>query len=192
MKRLACLVLALLLTACSSIVKVEGPQTVSERLTVEVPDAWNKLSTAGGAQPFDLWTQEGVALDQLRIWGGVASGEALFKVASGANLKPPVFTKGMSSEQLVGLIESLYALDGSMVQVNRAQPQAFAGVPAGLNLQFSVVRKHDDVHLEGQAWLAVEQDRLYVIAFTAPRLGFYPRLLPKAQRVATSARVRGR
>ncbi len=192
MKRIACLVLALLLTACSSIVKMEGPQTVGERLTVEVPDAWNRLSAAGSYQPFDLWSQEGVALDQLRIWGGLASGETLFKVASGANVKPPVFTKGMSSEQMVGLVEALYALDGSMVQVSKVQPQPFAGVASGLNVQFSVVRKHDEVHLTGQAWLAVEQDRLYALAFTAPRLGFYPRLLPKAQAVASSARVRAR
>ena len=130
MKRLACLVLALLLTACSSIVKVEGPQTIGERLSVQVPDAWNRLAAAGGGQPFDLWTQEGLALDQLRIWAGVAPGEALYRLPSGVNARPPVYTKGMSSEQLVGLIESLHALDGSLVQVSKVQPQPFAGPPA--------------------------------------------------------------
>lgn len=192
MKRLFTLALALLLGACASIVKVEGPQTVSERLTVQVPEAWNRLGAAGGAQPFDLWTQEGVMLDQLRIWGGVASGEPLTKVAAGRNVKPPVFSKGMSGEQLVGLIESLYALDGSLVQVSKVQPQPFAGQADGLNVLFSVVRKQDEVHLEGQAWLVVDQDRLYAITFTAPRLSFYPRLLPRAQQVVASARVRGR
>ncbi len=192
MKRIACLVMALLLSACSSIVKMEGSQTINDRLTVNVPDAWNQLGAAGSYQPFALWTQEGVSLDQLRIWGGLASGEALLKVPAGGTAKPPVFSKGMSSEQLVALIESTYALDGSLVQVAKVQPQPFAGTASGLNVQFSVVRKEDEVHLEGQAWLMVEQDRLYLVAFTAPRLGFYPRLLPRAQAVVTSARLKPR
>jgi hypothetical protein len=194
MKKLIALLMVALLAACSTITKVEGEQSVNGRLLVQMPHAWNKLASGGG-QPFDMWTQEGVTLDQLRMWAAIKPGEVLVKgaprpVPAGEKApRTPTYEKGMAPDQLVGLFETLYSADGSLVTMRRIEPDTFAGQP-GVRFEFGLVRKGDDVQLSGVGWVAVRGDELYAATFTAPRLSFFPRLLPRAEGVVRTARIK--
>jgi hypothetical protein len=189
---LALLVVASL-TGCSSVIKIEGEQTLYGRLTVRVDSAWNKLPTTGQEQPYEVWTQEGVGLDHLRLWAGTRSGDPLVLAAAPADgQKParvPVFRSDMAPDQLASLFEALYALDGSQVQITRLEPAAFAG-QSGLRFELAIVRNRDDVHLSVAGWLAVRQGELFAMTYAAPRLGFFRRGLPGVEAVAASARLR--
>ena len=181
------------LTGCSSVTKIEGEQTLQGRLTVRVNAAWNKLLPAGQEQPYEVWTQEGVGLDHLRLWAGTRSGDPLVVTApAAAGQKParvPVFRAEMAPDQLASLFEALYALDGSQVQITRLEPAAFAG-QSGLRFELAIVRNRDDVHLSVAGWLAVRQGELFAMTYAAPRLGFFRRGLPGVEAVAASARLR--
>lgn len=196
MKKLLALLLVSLLAACTSIVKVEGDQVIKNRMAVKLTDAWNKVELPGNQQPFDVWTQEGLTIDHLRFWAAVASNQELIKQPrtsvpqGGKAARTPTYVAGMQPDQLVSLFETLYAADGSIVVMNKVEPAAFAG-EKGVRFEFSVTRKSDDVQLRGVGWVAVKKNELFAATFVAPRLSFFPRLLPKAENVVKTAQIKG-
>lgn len=190
------LALALLLAACASISKVEGDQVVNGKLVVSVPAAWNKVTDPWEAGPFDVWTQEGIPLDHLRLWAGVRSGRALvakptilFRAPGEKDARYPTFKAGLPPDKLVSLFEELYANEG-VVTITRVGPTVFAG-QAGVRFEFTLARRVDDVTLKGVGWAAVHKDELFAAIFAAPRLAFFARLLPMAEAVVRTARIKG-
>ncbi|MGE4240365.1 hypothetical protein [Ramlibacter sp.] len=189
------LLVALLLGACTTVAKVEGEQTVRGKLTLDVPAAWNRIDDPWSSEPYDTWTQEGLPLDHLRLWGGVKSGQPLvskpmvfFRWSDEKDARVPTFRSGLPPDKLVTLFEELYALSGT-VRVTKVEPTVFAG-HRGVRFEFSLARRGDDLLLRGVAWVAPNGDELYAATFLAPELGFYSRLLPMAEAVVKTARVR--
>lgn len=196
MKKILIVLLVALLAACTTISKVEGDQVVNNRMAVKVSDAWNKVSPAGNKQPFDMWTQEGIPLDHLRFWAAIRPGQALLtrppgSVPAGQKApRVPTYMAGMRPDQLVNLFEILYSADGSIVSTTKVEPAVFAG-EKGVRFEFALTRKSDDVQLRGVGWVSQVKDELFAATFVAPRLGFFPRLLPKAESVVRTVQIRG-
>lgn len=195
MRTLLALALALVLAACASVAKVEGDQVVNGKLVVSVPAAWNKVTDPWEAEPYDVWTQEGIPLDHLRLWGGVKSGKALmakplvlFRAPGEKDARYPTFTAGLPPDKLVNLFESLYANEG-VVSITRVEPTVFAG-EKGVRFEFTLERRLDDVTLKGVGWVAEHKGELFAATFAAPRLTFFPRLLPMAEAVVKTARIK--
>lgn len=200
MKRLVLLLLALALAACTTISKMEGEQVVNDRLAVQVSSAWNQVRDPWEVDPYDTWTQEGIPLDHLRFWGGVRPGQPLMtkpavfsRAADAKERRVPTFRPGLTPEQLVTLFEELYATAGP-VTITRVEPTVFAG-HKGVRFEFTLARRSDDLNLQGVGWVSVRPDpvwgeELFAATFVAPRLSFYQRLLPMAEAVVKTARVR--
>jgi hypothetical protein len=154
MKRWLALLLVLALAACTTITKVEGEHVVHGRLAVQVSAAWNKINDPWVNEPYDTWTQEGLPLDHLRLWGGVKNGEPLvskpmvfFRFAGEKDPRVPTFRSGMSPEKLVNLFEQLYANAGT-VRITKVEPAVFAG-EKGVRFEFSLARRGDDLSMRG-------------------------------------------
>jgi hypothetical protein len=200
MKRLLVLLLAVLLSACANVSRMDGEQIVNERLSVHLTQAWNRVSDPWDADPYDTWTQEGIPLDHLRFWGGVRPGQplmtrpALFSRAPDAKEpRVPTFRAGLSPEKLVGLFEQLYATAGT-VAITKMEPAVFAG-QKGVRFEFTLERRRDDLAMQGVGWVSTREEpdwgeELYAATFVAPRLSFFPRLLPLAEEVVKTARVK--
>lgn len=200
-KTLATLLLAAALAACSVMTRVEGDEVVNERLVVHVSDAWNRINDPIEGESYDTWTQEGLPLDQLRVWGGVKAGQPLMnrpmfysREADSKEPRVPTFKGGLSAEKLVSLFEELYANEG-VVRVTRIDPGSFAG-QQGVRFEFTLTRRADDLVLAGVGWIGVKRapddgDELYAATFIAPQAAFFKRLLPKAEEVVRTARVKG-
>ena len=201
MKRLVALALALALAACASIEKMDGQQLVNERLAVTVPGAWNKVVDRMEVPPYETWTQEGIPLDHLRFWGGVRPGQPLMvKYASysraddAKEARVPTFRPGLTPEKLVSLFEEFYATAGT-VTITKVEPAVFAG-QKGVRFEFDLSRRRDDLDMKGVGWVATRPDatygeELYAATFVAPKLSFFKRLLPMAEEVVKTARVKG-
>ena len=200
MKRVVLLLPALMLAACASVSRLDGEQVVNERLAVHVSQAWNKVSDPWEVTPYETWTQEGIPLDHLRFWGGVRPGQPLMTRWAVFNRNPdakpprvPTFRPGLTPEKLVSLFEELYATAGT-VNVTKVEPAVFAGMK-GVRFEFALSRRRDDLDMQGVGWVATRPDathgeELYAATFVAPRLSFYQRLLPMAEAVVKTARVR--
>ena len=201
MKRLAALGSLLLLAGCVSMSSMQGPQVVNDKLAVDVPQAWNKMTDRLVQDPYETWTQEGLPLDHLRFWGGVRPGQPLMVKPAMFSRQPdareprvPTFRQGLSHEKLVNLFEELYATAGT-VTITKVEPTVFAG-QKGVRFEFTLARRRDDLSMQGVGWVAVRPDatygeELYAATFVAPKLSFFPRLLPVAEQVVKTARVKG-
>jgi hypothetical protein len=193
MKKLFLIALALIVVGCANIVKIDGEQTINSKMTVKLPQAWNKINIAA-SQPYELWTQDGVFVDQLRMWAGINSGANLVvapqKNSQGKAPRVPVYTAGMKLDQIASLFEQMYAIDGSTVTLDRVEPATF-GAQQGVRVEFSVVKQSSNVQLKGIAWAAEHKGQFYATSYVAPRLSFFPRYLPQVQDIAKSAVIKG-
>ena len=193
MKKLLLLAIALIIVGCANIVKVDGEQTINSKMTVKLPQAWNKVNVAASQQPYELWTQDGVFVDQLRIWAGISNGANLVvapqKNSQGKAPRVPVFTAGMKLDQIATLFEQMYAIDGSAVTLDKVEPATF-GAKQGVRVEFSVVVQSSNLQFKGVAWAAEHKGQLYAISYVAPRLSFFPRYLPQVKDIASSAVIK--
>lgn len=191
MKRLLpALAAAALLAGCANVVRVApGEALVGDRVKVPVDAAWNQFGpplVAGKAAA--LWTQEGLAIDQLNFYVGLKDGDELAPAQSDKQ-RALVFKAAMQPHEVLALIESLYTRDGSTFTLDRLEPAEVLG-QRGWRARYSVVRKFDEVRLSGSAWGTVRNNELFAMTFVAPAVGFYPRLAPKVEQVVAAARFK--
>ncbi|MFM7330696.1 MAG: hypothetical protein ACKO1L_03395 [Brachymonas sp.] len=194
MKKLLLIALTLIVAGCANIVKVEGEQMINSKMSVKLPQAWNKVNLPGSQQPYELWTQDGVFVDQLRFWAGINSGANLVlapqKNSQGKAPRVPMFTAGMKLDQIASLFEQMYAIDGSAVTIDKVEPATF-GSQQGVRVEFSVLVQGSNLQIKGIAWAAEHKGQLYATSYAAPRLSFFPRYLPQVQEIAKSAVIKG-
>jgi hypothetical protein len=174
-------------------VKVEpGQVTVKEALSLNTAHAWNRfelgqqyLSVAPGAA--EVWTQDGITLDALAFFVGVAQGETLGRAIAGKKL--PAFRSTMTPGEIVELYEQMVTQDGSAFALKRVAPGRFGEQP-GFRFEHTITRKSDSVLLKGVGQGAVVKGKLYLVVFTAPSIYYYDRHLPQVEPLIASARIR--
>jgi len=190
---LAAAALCALAGCAAQMVKVEpGQVTVKEALSLNTANAWNRfelgqmyLSVAPGAA--EVWTQDGVTLDALAFFVGVAQGETLGRAIAGKKL--PQFRSTMTPGEIVELYEQMATQDGSAFALKRVAPGRFGDQP-GFRFEHTLTRKSDSVLLKGVGQGAVVKGKLYLVAFTAPSLYYYDRHLPQVEPLMASAQIR--
>lgn len=194
MKKILLIAVSVIVVGCANIVKVDGEQTVNSKMTVKLPESWNKINLPGSQQPYELWTKDGIFVDQLRMWAGINTGANLVvappKNSQGKAPRVPVFTTGMKLDQMASLFEQMYAIDGSTVTLDKVEPASF-GAQQGVRVEFSVVVQNSNLQLKGIAWAAEHKGQFYATSYVAPRLSFFPRYLPQVQDIAKSAAIKG-
>jgi hypothetical protein len=197
MKKLLLLLLLCSLAACVSAVKVEsGERAVGERLVFNIDGAWNQIN-APGIGPAQIWTMEGLPVDQLLVYSGIKDGEAIS--ASGVNVagnssdsarKSFNFRSSMQPDEIVSLFEGMLTRDGSTFKLDKLEPAKFGG-GRGFRFDYSVTRKIDSVQLSGIGYATVDKGQLFAIVYLAPRLTFFPRHKAKVEQIAQSAKLKG-
>lgn len=190
MKKLLPLLLVLLLSACASVKKVEtGQRSVGERLAINIEGNWNHLDFPG-IKPAEVWTMEGVTVDEFLIYSGIKDGQAMHSDRpAGGQGKSLVFRGSMQPEEVVSLFESVLTRDGSSFKLLKSEPYPFAG-RKGYRFEFERVRKVDGVQLRGVGFGAVDQNELFALLYQAPRLTFFPRHRERVEAIAASAAIR--
>jgi hypothetical protein len=185
-RRVLLLATMAVLAGCANISKVaSGDNTVGGRLAVKLPGAWNQVNMPGADTI--MWTQDGVTLDALQFWVGVADGKPI--APPGQDKRPLAFKASMQPHELVALMQSYYARDGSTVTLDKMEPADFVG-RKGVRYRFTVVRKFDEVTLSGLGYAAVVGSELVALGFISPRLGFYPRHEAEVDAIARSAALK--
>lgn len=191
MKKWAIAVLLISLTGCVSVAKVErGDRAVGARLGVHIDGAWNHIN-APGLGPAEIWTMEGLPVDQLLLYSGIQDGQALHAtggVGQGAR-KSFDFRSKMQPDEIANLFEGMFTRDGSSFKLVKLEPFAFGG-NKGFRFEYSLARKIDNVQLSGVGYGTVSKGELFAIVYMAPRLTFFARHAPRVEQIARSARVK--
>ncbi|MBX3607098.1 MAG: hypothetical protein KF788_17600 [Piscinibacter sp.] len=189
-RRAAALLLALVLAGCANVTKVASGETVvRERLVVSVDREWNQFER-GLADNTPTWTVEGITIDALQFYVGIKNGELIAPTPrEGKGVQPLTFRSTMQAADIIGLYQSLLTRDGSSFTLEKVEATPFAGQP-GFRFQYALIRKVDDVRLRGVAWGTVHNGELFLINYSAPRLGFFTRHVDHVEALVKTARIR--
>jgi hypothetical protein len=187
MKKLHLVLLALVLTGCASVNKMQtGQQNIGDRLVVTLEGAWNHVNTPAMG-PGQVWTMEGLPVDQLRVYAGVKDGEP---IASAAGKDQAInFRSSMQPEDIVTMFESMLTRGGSTFKLDKLEPWTFGG-EKGFRFEFTFTRKVDGVINSGVGYGTVSKGELFTLLYAAPRLGFFPRHKDNVEQIARSARFK--
>jgi hypothetical protein len=193
MRRLLLVLLAFELAGCAVPTKMEkvdsAQQNVGARLEMTLAGAWNHFQSAQIA-PARVWTMEGLPVDELRVYAGVKSGEAIDAGGPAvAGAKKIEFRAGMQPDEIVAMFEGLYTKGGSTFKLDKLEPWSFGG-EKGFRFEFTFTRKVDGVVNLGVGYGAVSKGELFALLYVAPRLSFFPRSKGKVEQIARSARLK--
>lgn len=188
MRPLLTAILLAFLAGCASVSKVDtGEQAIGERMLVTLDGAWNHVS-APGMGPAQVWTMEGLPVDQLLVYSGIKN-EELVHAAGGGNQKNFAFRSSMQPDEVVAMFEGMLTRDGSQFRLLKLEPAAFGG-EKGFRFEYSVIRRVDNAVLSGVGFGAVSKGELFALLYVAPRLAFFPRHRPRVEQIARSARLK--
>jgi hypothetical protein len=189
MKPMRIAFLAALLASCASVSKIEsGAQNIGERMQVTLEGAWNHVSVPGMG-PAQVWTMEGLPVDQLLVYAGIKNDELVHAPQSGGARKDFAFRSGMQPDEIVAMFEGTLTRDGSQFRLLKLEPAAFGG-EKGFRFEYSIVRRRDNAVLSGVGFGAVSKGELFALLYHAPRLAFFPRHQPRVEQIARSAKLK--
>jgi len=189
--RALAVLLAATLAGCAAVSKVDnGEALIRSRLSVQVTEPWNQFER-GLADNTPTWTHEGITVDSLQFYVGVKDGELLAPTPTGRKgIEPLTFRATMQPADVMTLLQTLLTRDGSSFSLDRLEATEFVGT-RGFRIEYSMVRKLDEVRLRGVAFGAVLNGELFLINYSAPRLAFYPKHAAGVEALARSAKVKG-
>jgi len=189
MRTLPAALLLSLLAGCVSVVKVDsGEQALGERLLVSLDGPWNRVD-APGMGPAQVWTMEGLPVDQLLVYSGIKNDQVIHATTTGANRKNFAFRSGMQPDEIVAMFEGMLTRDGSTFKLVKLAPADFGGAK-GFRFEYALTRKVDNVQLSGLGFGTVSGGELFALLYQAPRLAFFPRHQPQVEKMARSARIK--
>lgn len=191
MKKLILLGLIVLLASCASVRKVEpGSRAVGERLVVNLEGPWNHLDFPA-VKPAEVWTMEGVTVDELLIYSGIRDGQVIHPEGpvSGKEVRKFAFRSSMQAEEVVSLFEGAFTRDGSSFRLVRLEPYPFGG-RKGYRFDYELIRKVDNVQQLGMGFGAIDNGELFALVYQAPRLTFFPRHKARVEAMAKAVVIR--
>ncbi len=155
-------------------------------LTVTPDQAWNRWVRPGRLS--EAWTLDGLTVNELTFYGGIADNTTLFREVDKINAPLPRFSKTMLLPDVAQLFESSYrvALSTSLMKIDSIEPASFAGSP-GFRFTYSFV-VGDEVKRLGEARGAIIGDKLYMATFEAPKIHYFDRDIASFRKIADSAR----
>lgn len=180
----------LFLAGCASVQKVDtGKHTLGERLSMTLEGSWNHLDFPG-LKPAQVWTMEGLFVDELLIYGGVTDGEQIHPTGpqSRGTDKSFKFRSTMQTEEMVAMFEGMLSRDGSVFKLVKLESASFGGKP-GYRFEYELVRKTDNVRLRGIGFGAVDRGELFALLYQAPRFTFFDRYRPVVEKIAQTVKI---
>lgn len=158
-------------------------------LTVKPDQAWNRIGARPGRNA-ESWTLDGIPLNDLTFYGGIANDTALFREVDKKNRPLPRFSSTMLIPDIAQLFEASYriAVSTSLMSIDSIEPATFAGQP-GFRFAYSFTVQNEEVKRLGEARGAVIDGKLYLITFEAPAIHYFDRSVGAFRVVADSASV---
>lgn len=190
MKKVLLLVLlASVVAGCEPLVLVEAKRTsIDGAFSVEPQITWSRgnpdlMNSQRG--PAQTWTADGFAIEQVRLYPGIADGQPLAKQVDGQE-KLPVFKKDLTAPEIMELVEAtLQRTDQStLIESHNLRPAEFGGVP-GFRFEMTMTLK-DDLPRKAIVAGAVKNDRLYMIIYEGARIYYFDKYLDAAQKIIDS------
>ncbi len=176
---------ALLLGGCASPSRYRlvepGARSTAGAYTVQPGLAWSSI----GAGKVETWTIDGLSLESLRFFTGIAEGESILGGRAAEDRRARFSTSMTLPEVAEFVADSLFG----RFPPRNVRPARFGGAP-GFRFEVSYTTR-DGVHREALVAATVLQKQLYVIAYTGTSLHHFARYRDEAEHVIDSVRLTG-
>lgn len=158
-------------------------------LQVTPGQRWN-CQTGRPIKNSEIWTLDGVGLNELYFVSGLEPGMTLFRDLSKKENPLPTFQAGAGLTEIPEFYESSVRvqLQTSLFETKSVEPTKFADRP-GIKFQFEYGVKDSPLIRKGVAVGTLIDGKLHMIVFVAPALHYFDRDLPKAERIIASAKI---
>lgn len=156
-------------------------------LTVTPGVNWNRASYRPSKKG-EMWTLDGLTLNELSFFAGIAPGETILKDRRKKDKPLPTFKAQMLAPEIVQLFEATWriTLDTSLFEIDKVEPIKLAGHP-GVRFTYHYSVQGDDLRRNGEGRAAVINGQLYVINFTGPAIHYFPAGIDEVHKVMDSA-----
>ncbi len=158
-------------------------------MTVTSTVDWNRNSARIGRFA-ESWTLDGLSLNDLTFYGGIADNTTLFREVNKKVTPLPRFSATMLIPDIVQMFEASYrvALSTSLMSIDSVEPMKLAGSD-GFRFTYNFTVQGEDVKRKGEARGAIIGGKLYLITFEAPAIYYFDRDVTEFRRVADSAKL---
>lgn len=151
---------------------------------------WNRLDKKEGKFQ-EIWTIDGEQLNQIIFFGGVPVGEPLLKEKN-KKLNPlPKVAGNMLLTDIPVFLERTYRTHYSTtsMEIGLQEPANFAGME-GIHFEYHFTPIDDEVERKGEAFAAIKDGKLYLVAFEAPLLHYFEKSVTDFQAIVKSLKLR--
>lgn len=179
-------------TAGWRLVPKAAPAEVAKAAMTATPgEDWNRWSVRPSKRG-EVWTLDGIALNELAFFGGVLPGEPIYRERSKKDEPLPKFDAAMLAPDIVQAVEGSYRilLKTSLFAVDTVEPASLGG-HAGVRFTYHYTVQDEDVRRRGEGRAAVVGGKLYLVTFAAPDIHYFDAGIGEARRVMDSVRIPG-
>ena len=151
---------------------------------------WNRLDQKEGKYQ-EIWTIDGDQLNQIMFFGGVPVGEPLLKERNKKTDPLPKVAANMLLPDIPVLLERTYRTyyATTAMSVGVQEPTTFAGMD-GIRFEYSFTALDDEVERQGEAFAAIENGKLYLVAYEAPSVYYFNKDRAKFLEIVKSLQLR--
>lgn len=186
---LACLAISPVQAGWSLMAQGKTVSVVSGKMEVTPGEDWNRWS----ARPSDhgeIWTLDGLALNELSFFADVRDGETLYREQDRRNLPLPRYRSAMSPVDIVELFEgsNRILLQSPLFEIEKVEPAKLAGHD-GVRFRYRFVAGGEELARRGEGVAAIVDGRLYLVNFAAPAIHYFDRDLPKFHAIVDSIAI---
>lgn len=152
-----------------------GPRTGIAKSSIAAAPVgeWNRLSHVGGPN-LEVWTRDGDKLNSISFFGGIGSGQTLYRERNKKEMPLPKVDGNMLLPDIPVLFESTYRSQYSVDRMTiDSQESATVGGKQGIRFTYSYVRGEDEVERRGEAVATIDKKKLYLVNYEAPSIYFF-------------------
>lgn len=162
---------------------------VNGAMKVTPGQAWNRW-TARPSNRGEIWTLDGLGLNELSFFAGIRDGETLYHEQDRRNLPLPRYRSNMSPLDVVELFEgsNRILLQSSIFEIGKVEPAKLAGHD-GVRFQYRFVAGGEELARRGEGVAAIIDGKLYLVNFAAPAIHYFDRDLPKFHAIVDSISI---
>lgn len=160
-------------------------------MTIAPPIDWNRQQSRPGRNA-EAWTLDGMPLNEVTFYGGIAGDQTLFKEVNKKEKPLPRFAATMLATDVVQLFEASYRLAGgsALFSVDGVEATTFAG-HRGFRFRYSFTLEGEEVKRIGEATGAIVGGKLWMITYEAPAIHYFERNLADYRAIVASAQLPG-
>jgi hypothetical protein len=176
---------ALLAAGCAAYTAIDAskPVTVGNKVTVTPQIAWAQAASPGVSGT--VWTADGVALDALMFFTGIAPGQPLIKVSGVDKKEVRAYQAGMVPDDVMELLASnIGKLGYRQIATSNLRPAPF-GKSEGFRFDLTGTTG-DGLEMKGVAIFTQRGGKLDLILFIAPNEYYFGRYSETVERIFAS------